>query len=1826
MQANVRGMVMSRSKGISGPYRLLVALILLGGSLAPAANAQAQVNDSFSRPDSATVGNGWIEKNPQAFSIVGGAVVKQAVGLAYRDNIVYRPAAEDLRDVEAAAEFRLSAASPGYPQIFTRVQSGSVALSNRLDGYILYVNNSPTQAILGRQNGDNFVTALATLNLSPGLNTTDTYRLRLRATGTAPVQLAAFIERQNGANWVTVGQATASDNNAAAITSPGSVGFGGYVEASYSYDNFSTTDLGNGSNPVPVLTSINPASATAGGSAFSLTVNGSNFVPGSLVRWNGTDRPTTYVSPTQLQAAISDTDIATAGSADVNVFNAGPGGGLSGTLSFTINSAPANNPVPVLTNINPNSATAGGPGFTLTVNGSNFIGSSVVRWNGANRTTTYVSPTQLQATITAADIATAGNAAVTVFNPGPGGGLSASQTFTINAAPVNNPVPALTSINPNAATAGDPGFTLTLNGNNFIASSVVRWNGANRTTTYVSPTQLQANIPAADVAAAGSAAVTVFNPGPGGGLSAGQTFTINAAPVNNPVPTLTSINPNAATAGDPGFSLTVLGSNFVAGSVVRWNGADRATTFVSSSELRADISTADLSSAGNASVSVFNPAPGGGVSSSQTFTVSSNGSGFFDSFSRPDSATVGNGWIEKNPQAFSIVGGAVVKQAVGLAYRDNIVYRPAAEDLRDVEAAAEFRLSAASPGYPQIFTRVQSGSVALSNRLDGYILYVNNSPTQAILGRQNGDNFVTALATLNLSPGLNTTDTYRLRLRATGTAPVQLAAFIERQNGANWVTVGQATASDNNAAAITSPGSVGFGGYVEASYSYDNFSTTDLGNGSNPVPVLTSINPASATAGGSAFSLTVNGSNFVPGSLVRWNGTDRPTTYVSPTQLQAAISDTDIATAGSADVNVFNAGPGGGLSGTLSFTINSAPANNPVPVLTNINPNSATAGGPGFTLTVNGSNFIGSSVVRWNGANRTTTYVSPTQLQATITAADIATAGNAAVTVFNPGPGGGLSASQTFTINAAPVNNPVPALTSINPNAATAGDPGFTLTLNGNNFIASSVVRWNGANRTTTYVSPTQLQANIPAADVAAAGSAAVTVFNPGPGGGLSAGQTFTVNAGTGGGTRPTIASTSPERITSGSAGSTVTIIGNNFNAQSVAYWNGDSRATTFISNQTIEMTLSSADLASQRIGTVTVINADAPGDVSAPHPLFVLDTNTTYFFDGFNTANSSNIGNGWTEKTPEAFSITNNAVTSIWFDRIYRDSIVYRPVGEDRRDLEVSAEFVRQPAGQFTQLHARATRSTITTPDYLESYIFYVEDNVDTPGAMAIAIGPPIQEMGECIIDQIPLPQPLVVGERYRMRFLITGVNPVRLEGRVEWFSAGEWQPFFEATVFHDESTQPLGYYCAPGYMPSPITAAGATGFSKWVDQADDYDNYYWIDLSGNPEVPVASTVSPDTVTAGDPGFTLVVQGAGFVPGSVVQWNGQARSTTFVDTTTLQAAIPASDIATESSVAVTVMTPPPGGGVSNALTVTVLPPGQGPNPSPALSDVSPAAMTVGQGTTQLTVLGGNFTSNSIVRWNGSDRATAFVSAGELVATIPATDLSTAGTAAVSVFTPAPGGGNSTPRSIAIVSAGEFFDDFSRADSAAPQNGWIEKNPAAFSVVNRTLQKNSTGFGYRDNVVYRPSAEIRSDVTTSVEFTLNTSSPGYPQIFARLQPDTVATGDVLNGYILYINNSNVAVLGRQVGSAFVTTLASIPLSEALAIGTTYRMRLSATGTNPVALQANIERLSANGFVTIGTGSAQDATAQRFAAPGLSAIGGFVENAYSYDNFRDRNQN
>jgi uncharacterized protein (TIGR03437 family) len=190
-------------------------------------------------------------------------------------------------------------------------------------------------------------------------------------------------------------------------------------------------------------------------------------------------------------------------------------GGISNTLAFPINA-----PAPSISSLGPNLATAGGPAFTLTVIGSGFLASSTVQWNGTALSTTYVSGTQLSASVPASQIASQGTASVTVFNFGVGN--SNVVTFAVIA-----PTPSISSLSPNSVTAGGPPVTLTVFGSGFLAGSIVQWNGSALSTSYGSGTQLTASVPATLIANQGTASVTVVDFG--AATSNAVTFTISAS-------------------------------------------------------------------------------------------------------------------------------------------------------------------------------------------------------------------------------------------------------------------------------------------------------------------------------------------------------------------------------------------------------------------------------------------------------------------------------------------------------------------------------------------------------------------------------------------------------------------------------------------------------------------------------------------------------------------------------------------------------------------------------------------------------------------------------------------------------------------------------------------------------------------------------------------------------------------------------------------------------------------------------------------------------------------------------------------------------------------------------------------------------------------------------------------------------------------------------------------------------------------------------------------------------------------------------------------------
>lgn len=1304
-----------------------------------------------------------------------------------------------------------------------------------------------------------------------------------------------------------------------------------------------------------------------------------------------------------------------------------------------------------------------------------------------------------------------------------------SGTITINA--TNNPVPSITSLSPTQTGVGGTSFSLTINGTGFIPTSVARWNGSNRTTTFISSTQIQMQVLSSDLAAAGAATITVFNGLPGGGTSNGQTFT-----VTNPLPAITSLSPSSNVAGSGAFTLTVFGTNFVSTSTVNWNGSPRTTTFINSTQLTAAITANDILTAGSANVTVVNPAPGGGASNVQNFTITAQGQGLeADVAPRPngngavtladwvqvgrfaaglDVATVGAEFQKADCAPLGTLGNGAItladwvqagRFAAGLDSPVPAAGGPTGPPGFAGEAAFAIESAANAPDQVRTvrvvnttITRGQNGMVSVEFDTLGnenaisfsltfdiaQLTYVppagGNNALLIGMGMPNGSTIIVNENQLNMG-----------RLGFILGAPIGTSIPAGTRQILNLTFMATTTG-------MGSPTQIGFGNLpipqelTDANVNILPLPTFVAGSitlvgANNPFPVLTSLLPDTTAAGSPAFTLTVNGSNFINGSVVQWNGQPRTTTFINSTQLTASIPASDVLTAGQATITVFNPAPGGGLSAPLVFTITAAP--NPLPSITSLAPNSVNAGSPAFTLTVNGAGFVSNSVVRWNGQNRTTTFINGTQLTAQIPATDVQTAGTAEVTVFNAMPGGGLSNPLTFGINDAP--NPTPAITSLNPNTVTAGGAGFNLIVTGTNFVTGSVVRVDGNNRTTTVNSPTQLTAAILASDIAAAGMRNITVFTPMPGGGTSNTVVLTVTQ------APT---------------STVRVVG-----------------TTIQRGQ-------------QGVVAVELVSTGLENGVS-----FTLSFNTTEL--GFVSAAAGTGAAG-----AQVNVNTTNAASGVLGVTIAQSPNVTFQAGV-RQLLTVTFSALQSGMAQSTQV-------AFSNVPVLSEVV-----------SVSAATLPSTFQAGTVNFSQTPNPVPT-----------ITSLNPASVNtgsGAITLTVNGT--NFINGTMINLGGTVLTTTFVSATQVTASVPASSLTTAGAFAVTATNpapgggtsNQVFFSVIDPSNPS-PTITSVNPSTTTAGSGALTLTVNGTNFVNGSSVLFNGLPRPTTFVNSTQLTVQIQASDVASAGTVNIAVVNPQPGGGTSNLFTFTIV------NPTPAITVLNPTSATAGGAAFTLVITGTGFTPGTQVRFNGLGRTTTFISTTQVNAQISEADIGGAGTASITAFNPEPGGGLSNAVNLPIVAGGNLPVITMLTPNAAlvggPQfslrvNGtnFTSASVVRWNGVNRT----TTFDGPTQLTAIIPASDIAQAGTAQVTVfiagvnggssnvaTFNIQGPNPVPNITNISPNSLAAGSA--GFTLtvtgtgFVQGATVQWNGANRTTTFVSATqmtAAIPASDVAAQGT-----------------------------------------------------------------------
>ena len=282
---------------------------------------------------------------------------------------------------------------------------------------------------------------------------------------------------------------------------------------------------------------------------------------------------------------------------------------LSGTSIVSLE-----NPVPTVTSVSPAAVAVGN--FSITVAGSKFVNGAKVMFGGQALTTKFVSATQLTATGTTTASQKGMTVQVTVSNPDPGG--MTSSPFNIK---VGEQVQVTVTITP-AKIDLRPGqttqFRATVTG---TTNTAVHWqvnakDGGNSTVGTISATGLYT---APSVLPAEAYRTVVIN-----------APTVEGGSYNPPayvslltnLPVLSAVLPTPVPVGD--FTISVSGSNFLAGAQVVFNGTMLTTTFVSGSSLSA---TGTGATAGTAIVQVINPGAGSPTSNALQVQVGASNNG-----------------------------------------------------------------------------------------------------------------------------------------------------------------------------------------------------------------------------------------------------------------------------------------------------------------------------------------------------------------------------------------------------------------------------------------------------------------------------------------------------------------------------------------------------------------------------------------------------------------------------------------------------------------------------------------------------------------------------------------------------------------------------------------------------------------------------------------------------------------------------------------------------------------------------------------------------------------------------------------------------------------------------------------------------------------------------------------------------------------------------------------------------------------------------------------------------------------------------------------------
>jgi uncharacterized protein (DUF1800 family) len=406
---------------------------------------------------------------------------------------------------------------------------------------------------------------------------------------------------------------------------------------------------------------------------------------------------------------------------------------LSGTSSVSLQ-----NPIPVLQSLSPTFLPVGS--FSIRVGGSNFVSGSKVLFGGTALTTTYVGPSQLTATGTAA-AAQVGTVKITVENPDPGKSDSAAS---MNVQVGASGQVSVQVIPPTAQIAAGSTFAYRTTVNGAGGNTAVKWaiNGipsGNTTVGTISADGLY------------TAPATVPTPNTiqvmATSLADTTASATGTATLTNPAPIVNAVLPTTIPVGN--FTLVVTGQKFASGAVVSFGGTFLPTTFVSSTELTAT-GTSTSAQAGTVQVTVINPDPGSMTSNQFALEVGTPANAL--------SATAAARLLEQstwgvNPQSLSHLQAVGMQAFLNEQFAMAASTYPAQGASDDITVVQKRFFTNALTGQDQLRQRVgfalsqiMVASAAKVNNPSAFVLWANMFQNDAF------GNFSTLLNDVTLSP------------------------------------------------------------------------------------------------------------------------------------------------------------------------------------------------------------------------------------------------------------------------------------------------------------------------------------------------------------------------------------------------------------------------------------------------------------------------------------------------------------------------------------------------------------------------------------------------------------------------------------------------------------------------------------------------------------------------------------------------------------------------------------------------------------------------------------------------------------------------------------------------------------------------------------------------------------------------------------------------------------------------------------------------------------------------------------------------------------------